>query len=983
MKQRILENLYEFSQTKESESGSTLFKMLQRELNIGPRELQLRSKKTLKQILHNYAFFDISTIDKFTHRIIRTFARDLKLPQNFEVILDTDLLLDEAVNRLISSAGTNKKLTSILVEFALEKIDDSKSWDIAFDLNNIGKLLFNENHYPHLKAIENKNINDFLEFKKTLISELHKLQLNASNRAKKVLEYIIECGLEYSDFPRETLPNHFKKISEGVFEPASLYNNKLEENLENGKILKSRISLPSAEIATSLLEQYLQLKEVIYTIALYKNAYGNSVPLTILNAIQHELRNLEKERDLLPITSFNRIISDEIKNQPAPFIYERLGEKYKHYFIDEFQDTSEMQWNNLVPIISNALESEDEQGQRGSLFLVGDAKQAIYRWRGGRAEQFLNLISLNSKPFVITPEVQDLPVNFRSKPEIVKFNNAFFTSTSAFLNNDSYQSLFIEGNRQHCNSEEGGYVQISLLEDHDEQSLDEIYCDNVLAAIEKSLQKDYNYRDICILTRKRKHGILISDFLMEKKIPLVSSETLLLKRNNKVAFLLALLRHCTDPLDLENNYNILYFLEKDIKNKHNFIHEHILKLPETLREKHDFDFEFLKQVSVYDGLEYAIRHFNLAEKSDAYISFLLDEVLQVELQEDAGVTTFLNYWEKKKDKLSIVAPDNLNAVRIMTIHKAKGLEFPVVIFPFANTNIYEEINPKLWLPFHSQINSAFKEILISKRQEVQHYGPEAALCYENEQHKLELDAFNLLYVALTRAIDALFILTENDLSRKGEYKPQYYSGLFIHYLKELGLWTSEKNNYSFGKAVSKNAIDKSRYLEKSIPYVYSHKNRPEFRILARSGILWATKRQEAISRGTAIHQLMASIISNEDVEPALNRNQNEVALIGEKEHYRELVHAITDHPQLKIFFKRDSTVKNECDILTENGLILRPDRLVFNGNKVAVLDYKTGKKHPKYQEQLYAYADALENMGYKVENKVIVYIDKEVTPEFI
>jgi len=983
MKQRILESLYEFSCTKDQENSSTLFRMLMSDLNMDPVELQLKAEKTLKQILHNYAFFDISTIDKFTHRIIRTFAKDLKLPQNFEVVLDTDILLDEAVNRLISKAGSNKKLTSILVEFALEKIDDSKSWDIAFDLNNIGKLLFNENHHPHLRSIENKKIDVFLELKKKLISEQHELKLKAVSAANKVLDFIIECGLEYSDFPRETLPNHFKKIRDGNFAATILYNNKLQENLENEKILKSGIDLPSNEIAGILLVHYLHLKEMIYKIALYTNAYSNSVPLTILNAIQQELHNLQQERDLLPITSFNRIISNEIKNQPAPFIYERLGEKYRHYFIDEFQDTSEMQWNNLVPLISNALESEDEQGQRGSLFLVGDAKQAIYRWRGGRAEQFLNLISLNSQPFVIAPEVHDLPVNFRSGPNIVAFNNAFFTSTSVFLKNKSYHSLFLEGNHQNCNTENGGYVQMSFLEEEDDNSLDAIYCERVLQTIEQLRQQYYNYKDICILTRKRKHGILISDFLMQNKIPLVSSETLLLKRNKKIAFLIALLHYCTHPLDLENNYEILYFLEENTKNKHNFIKQNISILPQVLRENYNFEFEFLMRVSVYDGLEYAIKQFKLAENSDAYITFLLDEVLRVELQEDTGIITFLSYWEKKKDNLSIVAPDNLNAVRIMTIHRSKGLEFPVVIFPFANTHIYEEMNPKLWLPLHDQIKSSFKEILISKKQEVLHYSTEAANIYEDEQHKLEFDAFNLLYVALTRAVDALYIFTENDLTKKGEHKPHYYSGLFIHYLIELGLWNSEKNTYSFGKPGLNKTIEKSGQPEKRIPYNYSYKNRPEFRILASSGVLWASKRQEAISRGTAIHQLMENIITHEDVEKALDQLQNSAIFKGDKLLYEELVHAIIDHPQLKVFFEKDKGVKNECDILTKNGLILRPDRLVFNGNNVAILDYKTGKRHPKYQEQLYAYADALENMGYNVDSKVIVYIDKEVTAEFI
>ncbi len=983
MKQRILESLYEFSRTKDAQSGSALFKILLSDLNISAQQLQIKSEKTLKQILHNYAFFDVSTIDKFTHRIIRTFAKDLKLPQNFEVVLDTDILLDEAVSRLISKAGADKKLTGVLVDFALEKIDDAKSWDIAFDLNNIGKLLFNENHYPHLKALDKKTIDDFIKLKKSLKAEQHKLQIEAKNVAGNVLEYIGECGLEYTDFPRQTLPNHFKKINEGVFNPASLYNNKLEENLEKGHILKSGFNLPSDEVASTLLAKYLDLKQLIYSIAFYKNAYSNTVPLTILNAIQQELQSLEQERDLLPISSFNRIISNEINNQPAPFIYERLGEKYRHYFIDEFQDTSEMQWNNLVPLISNALESEDEQGQRGSLFLVGDAKQAIYRWRGGRAEQFLNLISLNSQPFVVAPEVSDLPVNYRSRPEIVDFNNAFFTNTAAYLNNPEYHDLFMAGNRQHSNTDNGGLVQISFLEEEEDKTIDEIYCENVLKSINKVLNEAYAYRDICILTRKRKQGVLISDFLMQNNIPLVSSETLLLKRNSKVNFLLCLLRHCIQPLDLENNYNILYFLKEDLVNKHSFIDEHISTLPEILRKYYDFEIGFLKNVSVYDGLEYAIKQFQLAEESDAYISFLLDEVLNVELKEDAGLTTFLNYWEKKKDKLSIVAPENLNAVRIMTVHKAKGLEFPVVLFPFANTHIYEEIHPKLWMPLADSSSLGFKEILISKKQEVQHYSEEAAHIFENEQHKLELDAFNLLYVALTRAIDALYIFTENDLSKDGGHKPQYYSGLFIHYLKELGQWTSEKSDYTFGEHPKSTRIESSIHRERSIPYIYSSKNRPEFRILARSGILWATERQEAIDKGTAIHQLMEAIVSNEDIEAALKRHQNMDIFKREKKFYRDLIHSITDHPKLKVFFEKDAKVKNECDILTENGLILRPDRLIFNGKHVTILDYKTGKKHQKHREQIYAYADALQDMGYKVDNKVIVYIDKEVTPEFI
>ena len=850
-------------------------------------------------------------------------------------------------------------------------------------LTKYGKLLFNENQNSHLNPLKNLQIDHFIELKQDLVSKLQSSQQKAINMAASVLEFIIECGLEYSDFPRETLPNHFKKIQKGNFEPATLYNNKLEENLVEGKILKSGISLPSEDIALILLDNYQNIKEIIYQIAFLKNAYNNTVPLTILNAIQQEINILEEERDQLPITSFNKIISNEIKNQPAPFIYERLGEKYRHYFIDEFQDTSEMQWNNLIPLISNALESEDEQGQSGSLFLVGDIKQAIYRWRGGRAEQFLNLLSLSQGPFVLQPEIRDLPTNYRSKKEIIAFNNNFFTSVSSFLNNDGYKTLFINGNRQNPSTNNEGYVQLTFLNAHEEITIDDLYCEKVLQIIKEALEESYEYRDICILTRKRKQGILLSDFLIEQDIPLISSETLLLKRNNKVAFLMRLLRHCTHPQDLENNFSILYFLGIEEHNLHTYIQQNIEHISDVLYENYEFNFEYLKHTSVYDGLEYAIKKFSLAESSDAYLSFLLDEALLVEQREDAGISTFLNYWEKKKDKLSLVAPESLNAVKIMTVHKAKGLEFPIVIFPYANTSIYEEINPKLWLPLEHFKNQNFKEVLISKKQEVVHYGREAQRRYEEEQHKLELDAFNLLYVALTRAIDSLYILTENDLTVTGAHKPQYYSGLFIHFLKEHGIWTEEKYCYTFGSPGIKVTKEKSDKLEESIPFQYSHKNRPGFRILTSAGMLWDTKLEEALIKGTTIHQLMEHITTSEDVEEALDKLQNNGIFGDGRGKYREIAMAIVGNSELKPFYQSGIRIKNECDIITENGLILRPDRLVFNGNRVSILDYKTGKRNPKYREQLYAYADALKEMGYEVDQKVIIYIDNKIQPEFI
>lgn len=979
MKNRILDNLFDFSRTTDLKKAAPLFLDVMGDLKLSQETLRNRSRLTLKDILHNYAFFDVSTIDKFTHRLIRTFARDLKLPQNFEVILDNDIVLSEAVDRLIDKAGNEKQLTQVLIEFALEKIDDNKSWDIVFDLNKIGTLLFNETHAYYIKNLENRTLDDFTALKKHIRSEIKSLEKKAVLLAYDALEIIKASGLEAHDFPRETLPNHFKKISESEFNLYKLYNNKLEDSLLEGKILKSGIELPSLEFVTNLLTVYLGIKEILYHRAFLRNVYANIVPLTLLNAIHWEVQNIQTERDQLSISEFNSIISKEIKNQPAPFIYERLGEKYRHYFIDEFQDTSEMQWNNLTPLIDNALASES-----GSLFLVGDAKQAIYRWRGGKAEQFLNLMNLTVNPFVISPTIETLPKNYRSFEEIVKFNNSFFKSTSPFLNNKMYNILFEKGNEQEFNTQNEGLVKITFLENGVDQNLDELYCHKVFEHIGELLEKEYRFEDICILTRKRKHGILLSDFLMRQNIPIVSSETLLLKKSPKVDFLINLLTYANQPGDLETSYQILYFLAGDMYGKHSFIVTHLENPTSLLQEEYDFNLDELNRLSVYDSLEYAIRQFRLVEKSDAYLVNLLDFALETEHKEECSISAFLSHWEKKKEKLSITPPTAYNAVQIMTIHKAKGLEFPIVIFPYANSYIYEEIDPKLWLSVKKNRYSGFSEVLISKKKEMGGYGKMAAEIFNEEQYKLELDAFNILYVALTRAIKGLYIISEKDFTSKGGHKTDRYSGLFIHFLREKGIWQENNSQYLFGTLPSPSPKSSSKHLEENIPYTYSFKDRTGFQILSKSGMLWDTEREAAILKGNLIHYILGKIETPEDLEVTFDHLiQNGDIEGNETNLLKAIIHKIIYHPKLLDYYSKGNIIKNEKDIISKDGIILRPDRVVLKDNKATIIDYKTGKKNTKHHEQLYMYADTLELMGYDVENKIIVYIEKEVNPEFI
>lgn len=980
MKHRILNSLFEFSKTTSIEDANPLFNDIVNETNYTFEELPALSKLRLKQILHNYAFFDISTIDKFTHRLIRTFAKDLKIPQNFEVVLDVDLLLQEAVERVISKAGEDPEFTKVLLDFAIEKIEDDRSWDIGFDLLKIGKLIFDENNAEHLKHLQKIELGDFLKLQSHLKKETKNLEKRIVELATAALDVITSSGLDFKDFPRETLPNHFKKIVAGNFTPTQLYNNKLEDNLIEGKIVKATVKNAPAELAPQLLHHYQAIKQLIYKRGLYANINRNIIPFALLNAIQKELKIIQEEKDQLSISEFNTLIAKEVKDQPAPFIYERLGEKYRHYFIDEFQDTSQMQWENLIPLIGSAMEGEDELGSTGSLFLVGDPKQAIYRWRGGKAEQFLELATHQTHPFTIQSDLVTLPKNYRSYAEIINFNNNFFQSISPFLENDIYQEFFKIGNTQETNQKEGGYVNISLLE----EDTDEEYAANTLATIQRCLSQGYTYSDICIIIRKKKHGLLLADFLMQHEIPVVSSDSLLLSESAKAIFLVQLIRHMVQPTELEIQYEILNFLSEGKNDKHAYIYENLGKLNTHLLETYGFDASKLRQASVFDGLAYAIKTFDLIPTSDAHLSAFMDLVFDVEQKYGSDMQSFLDYWDKKGNSASISTPENMESVQIMTIHKSKGLEFPVVIFPYANSNVFEEIDPKLWLPVNKNEFLGFSEVLINKKQEVQEYGEIESLLYEIDHQKLQLDAFNLLYVVLTRAVNALFIISANKLDKKGEHNTNSYSGLFIHFLKSIGEYQQDKLTYDFGKLIPQTSKKQTSTDQLSIPYIYTNINRPDFKILALAGTLWDEGLDVAINQGNVIHYILGAIFTTADLDRAVQMALQK-GLIKEQEvnGIKEIVKKVIFHKDLTQFYQNDVEVLNERDLLMADGTVQRPDRVVIKNNHATIIDYKTGEQNPKYHHQLNTYAQSFSNMGYTIDHKIIVYINTEIELDYI
>nr|WP_321246169.1 UvrD-helicase domain-containing protein [uncultured Psychroserpens sp.] len=994
MKERIIDMLKAFSEEKILDNPNSMFEDLVNELGIAPKELHNKSKTLLETIVHNYAAFDISTIDKFNHKLIRTFAFDLKLPVNFEVELDTTSILSKAVDKLIDKAGSDDDLTKVLVDFAIEKTDDDKSWDISYDFNAIAQLLVKENDITYLSELKDKSLSDFKSLKSLLKKQNKDIESQIVNLSEGTLSLITTNGLEVEDFSRKTLPNHFKKVSSLNF--SGLYDNKLQENLANNtSIYNKTLDASKASIIDNLLSEieinYLAIKKLVFTCKFLKNALKNITPLSVLSAISKTLQDIKDEDDILLISEFNAIINTEINQQPAPYIYERIGEKFKHYFIDEFQDTSQLQWENLIPLINNVVSGENLKGETGTAMLVGDPKQAIYRWRGGRAEQFIELYNENKSPLAVEQVVENLPDNYRSHKTIIEFNNTFFNHIADIsFTNEQHQHIFKNAS-QNVIIDKTGYVEISFLDTEDEDK-NLLQCEAVLKAIKKAQSNGYKNQDICVIVRKKKEGFAIAEFLSDLNIDIISSESLLLKNSPEVQFISQLITLSLQPKNDEIKTNILNFIAENklqLDDTHEFYESLVhLKNDSFFEKLNSFGFKFnyheFLQLPIYESIESIIRGFELNNTSNAYLQFYLDEVFDYSQKYNASFQGLLEYWERKKDTLSIVSPSGKDAIQIMTIHKSKGLEFPVVIFPYANQDIYFDMTPKIWFPVDKDQFNGFSHLYINMNKDLESFNELGAEMYTNYRSQLELDSLNLLYVVLTRAIEQLYIISEYDLDKKTSHeKLTHYSGLFINYLKSIGKWTDGEMEYRFGEGhkFSEEKVKKEQHITiEQGQLISTRKEDHNLNIITNSGYLWDTAQEKAIERGDLVHNIMAHIKTPADVPFALEHFLS-MGIIN-SEQYNELeglINRIINHEQLQQYFDDVNTIYNEKDIISTNGKLFRPDRVVINANNQAtIIDYKTGLQDSKHKEQLFDYQYILEDMNFKVIKKILIYINDEI-----
>ena len=976
MKSRILKSLKEYSSLVETDKTLQMVLDLCEALELSIAELAFRSRQALKLILQDYAAFEVVTLDRFTHRIIRSFARDLGLSLSFEVEIQQEQMLSQVVERIIDKAGSDKEITPLLEQFTLQKMDDQLSWDISANLFEIAKLLLKENDRIPLQYVLSQSRTAFGRQYNFLKTYSNTCKQNISLLGTEVLGLIESKQLTQADFSRGTLYKHFQKLKQLDF--VRLYENKLEENLEEEKNIYNK-SLDSGkasridEILPELRSSFHKAKQYYHQFSLANDISKQWIPLSLIKILDEELELYQRENNKVLLGTFNDRISKEILHQPAPYIYERLGEHYWHYYLDEFQDTSSLQWSNLIPLISQPLEGLDEDGTSGSLLIVGDPKQSIYRWRGGHVEQFLSLLQSKS-PFQVSSNISSLETNYRSYDVVVNFNNAFFESLLPQIHGEQNRLIFSDNCKQNTNSRAGGYVEIYQFFAKDtKEEVTKIHVQKSFEAINSALEQDFAHNEIAVLVRTKAQATAISESLAIHGIPFLSSESLNLSHSKEVLFLIGLLRLVLDENNLEHRLTVLEFLRSDFGGKetyHDFISTRYRKPIQTILNAFEIEFNFsnFKAMPLYEAVEAAFYAFELSNSIDAHLQTFLDHVFEFSQQKHNDILSFIMHWELQGDSLYVATPKGVNAIQVLTIHKAKGLEFPVVILPFLDDPIQGNHQAKVWLETEEFFGETISKGWIPFTKRVETYGEQGKALFDKVQRANELDALDILYVAMTRPVEQLIMISNGASAKQDSYPSFIQNFLKINGKEEEAVLTlGEKRSF---------VINQDFRTEQGVFSVEAKAKDWQKNLMLQAYSQPESKQNSPKVQGILIHELLAKIEMATDVDWVLE----EACALGKidlntTETFKQMLTDLVDHPVLKPFFRDFYTVWNERDILIPDSENIRPDRLMENEHEIVLIDYKTGKPKNEDRQQIEHYKNIISQVfKYKKVKTYLVYI---------
>jgi len=982
MKERVISVLKELS-SKDIKNSPKLFDLIQY-LNYDEFTLMDKSKYLLSLILNNYDDFAISTIDSFIHRIIRTFASDVSLPQNFEVVIDKSDLIPQILKGLYGKVGKDITLTNFLVGFVMSEADEENNYDPTSRLIDFIDYQINEDGFFEIKKIDNLSLKQLNKIISALKSEINKLKSNIIEKSNEALNICSDRNLEAEDFYQGNrgIYKYFTNLSEFKISDEKLFPGKNAiKTITEGNWYSSKVDNHKKELIDSITEELGNLFEItkkkLESYLHFRLLFSKIYSLALIHEIRKLFFEFTDKSGKIHISEFNKRISNQISDQPVPFIYERLGRKYRYFLLDEFQDTSILQWQNLLPLIEESL----SQGNKN--LLVGDAKQAIYRFRNGEVELFANLPELyNREKTNLKIESENtlkrffnsksLDTNYRSREQIIEFNNDFFEVVSSNLSQRT-KTIYSELKQNFPSKVKNGGIVSIRFSDYKSESFEETKLSKIKSIIKEANKKNYGLDQICILCRTKKNASQIFEYLISNKIDVVSNESLLLTNSPGVRLLVAFLKLNQNP---NNQIALAEFIDGFIKFSDNSLefnteYSELTKFklenlePIFLRYNVDTSTKMISAYSVFEMVEFALRSFSSSDTTDIFIQYFLDFVFENNIDLDE----FLSLWESKKNKIFISMPENIAAVQIMTIHKAKGLDFPIVIVD-AENRAPKTTKSEYWEPLNIEGISDLKVGLMPINKKLNLIG--RGDIYEIEEHKSELDFLNLIYVAFTRPKHALYIIGETN-------SKDQFSKYLIDYLDHKRLWEKDKVEYEFG-SLPLNSED-SEISNGLILNKFVSEDWTKLISVAPSENIKSDLISSKSSRayGKLIHRILASIYYEYDLYTTFaNISDSEILSTSEIDIIKDLVSRVIAHPELKRYFQEDLIIKNETEILLEDGTTVRPDKVVIDKVKLTIIDYKTGEEKNEDILQIKGYKKVFQNLNYKDIEAKLVYLNDEI-----
>ncbi len=1013
MKDRIIERLAAFSEDNHSGMGEELLNML----SIKPAELTKRSSELLAHILHNYSRFSIQTIDTFFQTVMRSFARELGLNGDGELLLDTSEPRERVVDLLLEDLTENQHLRNWLLEFSSDKLEASKSWDVRKDILEFSNQLFREEFLQIEKSLvegikDSENIVSY-KAKLTNIIKIFEEEMNAL--AVKGIALMSQHGLAVEDFSygKSGAANYFNNIRQGKYVPGLRVFTALETGGESLASKKSKKKEEIANIATGGLLNVFEELIACYNRSFKKYSSAKAIASNIYNLgilwlYQKKLIEYKQEEGISFINDATVFLNQIIAEEETPFIYEKMGAFYDHFLIDEFQDTSVFQWNNFKPLINNSL----DHGK--SSLVVGDVKQSIYRWRGGDWRLLLGGIKKDVRSHAYAED--QLNRNYRSKPLIIDFNNSVFKDLPLLLQQNILQEIdgtledelqemvgsFANAYKEVAQEKKeaydyDGYINLQFFEKEDEAGIGwkEKALEKLVEDLKQLQDAGLKLSDMAILVRKASHGKEINDFLLnyqaqektDYKFDVISNESLYLSASLLVSFMLNCMRFLYSP----NNRVALaqmalyyqQFILKSTADTHEILSacnenteiDHALRLLPVLFVAERSE---LLNMSLLDLSERLIQYFSLNQQLDEipYLQAFQDVLLDYGSQGD--IQDFLDWWELNQYKYAVKIPESAEAIRLMTVHKSKGLQFKVVLIPFLDWPLnHGTRGPMLWL--NAAIEDLPKDV---PYMPIKHSGgalKESYFANEfwQEEIKSYLDNLNLLYVAFTRAEDILIAY-----GQQGAGKNQIAEAV-QSVLQGRSDWNEEEFSLQIGNLKADfnhdDRRDRSSVIVslKEYPSTNWH-NRLEVK---KGKALKLSKEKQYLKRkintGLMVHDVFSKMKKLSDKEAVLQALWADNALSSEElESVNKLVfNRLNNSEELKNWFVTDWEVRTEVPIVDPSGKDVRIDRVHLKGDKAKIIDFKTGMKKAADLEQIRAYQSVLKRMGYREVEGYLAYLE--------